>query len=84
MLTIKIQKISKRLGVLTLAGSFGLLAGGVILSLGSDAAHGIAEKSGSHSVRGASEPVSVMSLAMMKPEEILAKTRSVGLPAASA
>ena len=84
MLTIKIQKISKRLGVLTLAGSFGLLAGGVILSLGSDAAHGIAEKSGSHSVRGASEPVSVMSLAMMKPEEILAKTRSVGLPAAIA
>ena len=82
MLTIKNQKISKRLGVLTVVGSCSLIAGAAVLSLGSDAAHGIAEKSNSPTLRGAEERSATAAVVAVKPEEILAKTRTGGLPAA--
>ena len=83
MLTIKNQKISQRLGVLTVVGSFGLIAGAAVLSFGSDAAHGIADKSSAPSLRVADDRGTTTTPAItVKPEEILAKTRTGGLTAA--
>jgi hypothetical protein len=63
----------------------GLASGAAILSFGSDSAHGVAEKSVSTASAGAVGSVGSLGglgAPSVKPEEILAKTRSVGLPAA--
>lgn len=84
MFTIRNQKISSRLGVLTVVGSCGLIAAAIILSFGTDAAHGIAERSTPTALRGGEEDSQKPALEPVKPEEILAKTRTGGLSAAIA
>lgn len=76
-------KSSRRVQILTLAGSIGLLAGAVALSLGTDSAHGIADKTTSQSPGIKSQtglPNSAIALAP-KADHILSQTRSGGLPA---
>jgi len=81
---LMLLRSSRRMRVLTLVGSIGALAAAIGLTLGTDAAHGIADKSATPAPAVVGQTGLIAAALAPRPEDILSQTRLGGLTAAIA